>query len=200
MPSTHDRRRCHQWNWANSSQAASSRRHSPWRQNLVRGVPPDCGPPPETRGVCWRMRKSAVRASPALLTTGVSTTRDQTAELFVFHGLAVTLLKQFDRGSKERTAMQLKILVQWMLLPVVLSRLTYVSGGGGKSNWNSVRWFFSVHSSSKMVHSSSNMVPLSMKRLVLRKTKVSLDEEVSCAAVLPCMGHPLPSRAYARDQ
>ena len=82
------------------------------------------------------------------------------------------LLKEFDRCSKERTAMQLKTLVQCMLLPVVFDQLSdpklhwleeivrrvevYVSGGGGKPNWDSVRRFVSVHS-------SSNIVPLSMK-------------------------------------
>ena len=46
----------------------------------------------------------------------------------------------------------------------------YVSGGGRRSFWDSVRRLDSVHS-------SSNMVPLSIESLVLRKAKEEVETE-----------------------
>ena len=45
-----------------------------------------------------------------------------------------------------------------------------MSGGIRKSNWTSVRWLISVHS-------SSNMVPVSMKSLALSKAKEEVETE-----------------------
>ena len=99
-------------------------------------------------------------------------------------------LKEINIGSKGRTARKLKTLVQCLRLSVVCDQLNapnlrclkeiarrvfqlveaYVSKENGKPNWNSVRWFISVHS-------SSNVVPLSTKSLALRKAKEGVETE-----------------------
>ena len=91
---THDRRRDRQWIRPDEVTAREQHHHPGvtlpadeiWLLARLQGLPLECGPPPalvrgqgEWWGVCWRWRKSVVRTSPTLLTTGVSTTRDQTA-------------------------------------------------------------------------------------------------------------------------
>ena len=99
-------------------------------------------------------------------------------------------LKEFDIGSKERTAMELKTLVRCLLLSGGHDHLNaanlycleevarrvcqlveaYESGAHGKPNWNSVKWFTSVHS-------SSTMVPVSIRSFAFTKAKEEVEAE-----------------------
>ena len=67
--------------------------------------------------------KSVVKSSPTLVTmAGVSTTRDRTA-LSICSGWLSHFLKEFDIGSKERTAIELKTLVRCLWLSGVHDQL-----------------------------------------------------------------------------
>ena len=99
-------------------------------------------------------------------------------------------LKEFDIGSKERTAIELKTFVRCLWLSGVYDQLNgpnlccleeitrrvchlveaYESGAHGKSNWASVKWF-------TIVQSSSNMVPESMRSFAFRKAKEEVETE-----------------------
>ena len=99
-------------------------------------------------------------------------------------------LKEFDIGSKERTAMELKTLVRCLLLSGGHDHLNaanlycleevarracqlveaYESGAHGKPNWNSVKWFTSVHS-------NSTMVPVSIRSFAFTKAKEQFEAE-----------------------
>ena len=79
-------------------------------------------------------------------------------------------LKEFDIGSKERTAIELKTLVRCLWLSGVDDQLNgtvcqlfeaFESGAHEKPNWASVKWFTSVQS-------SSNIVPVSMISFAFR--------------------------------
>ena len=99
-------------------------------------------------------------------------------------------LKEFDIGSKERTAIELKTLVRGLWLSGVDDQLNapnlccleevarrvcllveaYESGAHGTPNWSSVKWFTSVHS-------SFNKVPVSMRSIAFRKAKEDLEAD-----------------------
>ena len=99
-------------------------------------------------------------------------------------------LKEFDTGSKERTATELKTLVRCLWLSGVHDQLNgpnfccleeitrrvcqlveaYESGAHGKPNWASVKWFTSVQS-------SFNIVLVSMRSFAFRKAEEEVETE-----------------------
>ena len=145
--------------------------------------------------------KSAERSSPTPLTIGWSEYHEGpncTLEMFRNWGRNGSdpmawlsqFLKEFDTGSKERTAVELKTLARCLWLSNVYDQLNgpnlccleeitrrvcqlveaHESGAHGKPNWSSVKWFASVQS-------SSNMVPVSMGSFAFRKAKEEVETE-----------------------
>ena len=165
----------------------------------LQGLPPECGPPPalvRCQGDWWCVLGNECANQPRQSYSfdewsayheephcTLEMLRDSGQNLSDPMTWLSQLLKEFDRGSEERTSLQLQTLVQCMRLSVVCDQLNvpeltlsrklfgvcqlveaYVSGGGRRPFWDSVRRLV-------IVHSSSNMVPLFRKKPCSQKGK-----------------------------
>ena len=140
--------------------------------------------------MCWRWRKSVWSEYHERPNCTLEMLRDSGRNVSEPMTWLSHVLKEFDTGSKERTAIELRTLVQRVRLSVVGDQLNVpklhcleefdrrvcqlveacVRGGSGKPSWNSVRRFVSVHC-------SSNMVPWYTKSLALRRAKEGVETE-----------------------